>query len=184
LLNASLFVLVGLQLRGVINRIDVHSAWSFAAWAAAAVGVVILTRIAWVFTITVVRDLDLEESRLEIQGVTGSPAAGDAGAVALTQWLHRKVRPAYSKSLFKEVEPDLPAQRVRRRVGERRKRVNAIETRFVAGAGDQQAQGGGGERSIGPPSSRITAGSVSSASVSAKSASSYAASSTSAEVNA
>ena len=64
LLNASLFVLVGLQLRGVINRIDGHSAWTFAGWAAAVVAVVILTRIAWGFTITVlIRSVDRRESQ-------------------------------------------------------------------------------------------------------------------------
>ncbi len=64
LLNASLFVLVGLQLRGVINRIDGHSGWTFAGWAAAVVGVVILTRIAWVFTITVlIRSIDRRQSQ-------------------------------------------------------------------------------------------------------------------------
>ncbi len=64
LLNASLFVLVGLQLRGVINRIDGHSAWTFAGWAAAVVAVVILTRIAWAFTITVlIRSIDRRESQ-------------------------------------------------------------------------------------------------------------------------
>ena len=64
LLNASLFVLVGLQLRGVINRIDGQSAWTFAGWAAAVVAVVILTRIAWGFTITVlIRSVDRRESQ-------------------------------------------------------------------------------------------------------------------------
>ena len=64
LLNASLFVLVGLQLRGVINRIDGHSAWTYAGWAAAVVAVVILTRIAWGFTITVlIRSVDRRESQ-------------------------------------------------------------------------------------------------------------------------
>ncbi len=64
LLNASLFVLVGLQLRGVIDRIDGHSAWTFAGWAAVVVAVVILTRIAWGFTITVlIRSIDRRESQ-------------------------------------------------------------------------------------------------------------------------
>ena len=65
LLNASLFVLVGLQLRGVIDRIDGHSAWTFAGWAAVVVAVVILTRIAWGFTITVlIRSIDRRESQV------------------------------------------------------------------------------------------------------------------------
>jgi len=51
LLNASLFVLVGLQLRGVVNEIEGQSLWTFAGWAAAIVVVVILTRIVWGFTI-------------------------------------------------------------------------------------------------------------------------------------
>ncbi len=64
LLNASLFVLVGLQLRGVIDRIDGRSAWTFAGWAAVVVAVVILTRIAWGFTITVlIRSIDRRESQ-------------------------------------------------------------------------------------------------------------------------
>lgn len=66
LINASLFVLVGLQLRGVVNRIDGHSASTFAAWAVAVVAVVILTRIAWAFTITVlIRSLDRRPSQRE-----------------------------------------------------------------------------------------------------------------------
>jgi Na+/H+ antiporter len=65
LLNASLFVLVGLQLRGVINRIDGHSAWTFAGWAVAVVGVVIVTRIVWGFTITVlIRSIDRRPSQV------------------------------------------------------------------------------------------------------------------------
>jgi monovalent cation/hydrogen antiporter len=64
LLNASLFVLVGLQLRGVVNEIEGESLWTFAEWAAAIVVVVILTRIVWGFTITVlIRSIDRRESQ-------------------------------------------------------------------------------------------------------------------------
>ena len=44
-LNASLFVLVGLQLRGVVTNLDGNSAGSLALYAAAVSGVVIVTRL-------------------------------------------------------------------------------------------------------------------------------------------
>jgi NhaP-type Na+/H+ or K+/H+ antiporter len=47
-LNASLFVLVGLQLRGVVTNLDGHSARTLAGYAVAVSGVVIGTRLIWV----------------------------------------------------------------------------------------------------------------------------------------
>lgn len=49
-LNASLFVLVGLQLHGVVDGLGGRSASTLAAYAAAVSGVVILTRLVWFFT--------------------------------------------------------------------------------------------------------------------------------------
>jgi CPA1 family monovalent cation:H+ antiporter len=59
ILNASLFVLVGLQLRGVVNALPGESAWTYAGYAAAVSGVVIGARMVWVFTVPyIIRALD------------------------------------------------------------------------------------------------------------------------------
>jgi monovalent cation/hydrogen antiporter len=50
ILNASLFVLVGLQLRTVVTQLSGESTATYAAWAAAVSGVVIAVRIVWFFT--------------------------------------------------------------------------------------------------------------------------------------
>jgi monovalent cation/hydrogen antiporter len=58
-LNASLFVLVGLQLRGVVNALPDESAITYAGYAAAVAGVVIGARMVWLFTVPyVIRGLD------------------------------------------------------------------------------------------------------------------------------
>ncbi len=63
-LNASLFVLVGLQLRGVVTNLDGHTAGSLVAYAAAVSAVVIGTRLIWLFTVPyVIRALDRRPSQ-------------------------------------------------------------------------------------------------------------------------
>ena len=64
LLNASLFVLVGLQLRRVVTDLSGHSALTFAAWAAAVAGVVIVVRLVWFYTVPyIIRALDRRPSQ-------------------------------------------------------------------------------------------------------------------------
>jgi Na+/H+ antiporter len=59
LLNASLFVLVGLQLRDVVNALPGQSAATYAGYAAVVSGVVIGARLLWVFTVPyIIRALD------------------------------------------------------------------------------------------------------------------------------
>jgi CPA1 family monovalent cation:H+ antiporter len=59
ILNASLFVLVGLQLRSVVNALPSESAWTYAGYAAAVSGVVVGARMVWVFTVPyIIRALD------------------------------------------------------------------------------------------------------------------------------
>ena len=63
ILNASLFVLVGLQLRNVVDRLD-GSALTFAGYAAAVSAVVIVTRLVWFFTVPyLIRLLDRRPSQ-------------------------------------------------------------------------------------------------------------------------
>jgi CPA1 family monovalent cation:H+ antiporter len=64
LLNALLFVLIGLQLRSIVDGLHGRSAATLAAQAAAIVGVVIVTRIAWSnITTYVIRALDRRPSQ-------------------------------------------------------------------------------------------------------------------------
>jgi CPA1 family monovalent cation:H+ antiporter len=59
ILNASLFVLVGLQLRSVVNALPGESVGTYAGYAAAVSGAVILMRMLWVFTVPyIIRALD------------------------------------------------------------------------------------------------------------------------------
>ena len=59
LLNATLFVLVGLQLRMIVDTLDGYSAGELAGYALAVSGTVILTRIVWQFTVPyLVRAID------------------------------------------------------------------------------------------------------------------------------
>jgi CPA1 family monovalent cation:H+ antiporter len=46
--NALLFALVGMQLRGIVDRVGDQSAWKLVEWAAMISVVVILTRVVWV----------------------------------------------------------------------------------------------------------------------------------------
>jgi monovalent cation/hydrogen antiporter len=52
LLNALLFGLVGLQLHPIVDRLSGHSSAELVAYAAATAGVVIATRLAWIFPLT------------------------------------------------------------------------------------------------------------------------------------
>jgi monovalent cation/hydrogen antiporter len=64
ILNASLFVLVGLQLRRVVTQLNGESTATFAAWAAAVAGVVIAVRLIWFYTVPyVIRALDRRPSQ-------------------------------------------------------------------------------------------------------------------------
>ena len=66
LLNASLFVLVGLQLRTVVNGLGQWSAATLAQYALAVSAVVIVTRIVWFFTVPyLIRVLDRRASQRE-----------------------------------------------------------------------------------------------------------------------
>jgi Na+/H+ antiporter len=51
-LNGALFVLVGLQLRGIVDALDGFGAGEVAGYAAAVVGTLVLVRFAWVFPAT------------------------------------------------------------------------------------------------------------------------------------
>jgi Na+/H+ antiporter len=64
IVNATLFVLIGLQLRTVVEELSGYSAGSLAGYALAVSGVVIATRLAWAFTVPyVIRTLDRRESQ-------------------------------------------------------------------------------------------------------------------------
>jgi monovalent cation/hydrogen antiporter len=64
LINATLFVLVGLQLHTVVDGISGHSARSVAAYALAISGVVVVIRLVWFFTVPyLIRLLDRRPSQ-------------------------------------------------------------------------------------------------------------------------
>jgi Na+/H+ antiporter len=64
IINASLFVLVGLQLRMVVSRLSGDSAAALAGYALAVSAVVVLVRLAWFFTVPyVIRALDRRPSQ-------------------------------------------------------------------------------------------------------------------------
>jgi CPA1 family monovalent cation:H+ antiporter len=87
LVNATLFVLIGLQLRFVVERLHV-SAVTLAGYALAVSAVVVLARFVWIFTVTVViRALDRRPSQVARRAswqlrLIGS-WAGTRGAVSL-----------------------------------------------------------------------------------------------------
>jgi Na+/H+ antiporter len=56
-LNAALFVLIGLQLRTVIDGLDAYSAWELAGYAAVVAGTVIATRMAFLFPFNILSRL-------------------------------------------------------------------------------------------------------------------------------
>jgi monovalent cation/hydrogen antiporter len=64
LVNAILFVLVGLQLRGVVESLSGYSAGTLAGYALAVAGVVVGTRLVWFFTVPyLIRALDRRPSQ-------------------------------------------------------------------------------------------------------------------------
>jgi Na+/H+ antiporter len=64
IINASLFVLVGLQLRTVVHGLNGHPAAAVAGYALAVSGIVVLTRFGWMFTVPyVIRALDRRPSQ-------------------------------------------------------------------------------------------------------------------------
>jgi monovalent cation/hydrogen antiporter len=64
LINAILFVLIGLQLRTVVDGLSGFSATDLAGYALAVSGVVVLTRLVWAFTVPyLIRMLDRRESQ-------------------------------------------------------------------------------------------------------------------------
>jgi monovalent cation/hydrogen antiporter len=64
LINATLFVLVGLQLRAVVDGLGAYSAGTLVGYGLAVSGVVILTRLVWSFTMPyVIRVLDRRQSQ-------------------------------------------------------------------------------------------------------------------------
>ena len=66
LLNAVLFILVGLQLPGILDQLEGHSTGELAGYAAATCAAVVGTRLAWMFTMPyVVRLLDRRPSQAE-----------------------------------------------------------------------------------------------------------------------
>jgi CPA1 family monovalent cation:H+ antiporter len=88
LVNATLFVLIGLQLRGVVDGLTGYSAGDLAGYALAVSGVVVGTRMLWMFTVPyLIRALDRRPS----QRARRSPArqriiigwSGMRGAVSL-----------------------------------------------------------------------------------------------------
>lgn len=88
LINASLFVLVGLQLRGVVERLGGASASTFFGYAVAVSATVILVRLAWFLTVPdLIRVLDRRPSQRERQVRSGPRLAmawsGMRGAVSL-----------------------------------------------------------------------------------------------------
>ena len=66
LVNAVLFLLIGLQMPGVLEDLSGQSAAALLGWAAAVCAVVIAVRLAWMFTVTyVTRLLDRRPSQIE-----------------------------------------------------------------------------------------------------------------------
>jgi CPA1 family monovalent cation:H+ antiporter len=88
LLNAALFVLVGLQLRPVVDSLGGYSAGTLAGYALAVSAVVIAVRVAWLFSLPyVIRALDRRPSQ-RARRVGAGPRfviawAGTRGAVSL-----------------------------------------------------------------------------------------------------
>ena len=88
LLNATLFVLIGLQLPQILDGLSGQSAWDLFVYGAAASGVVIGVRFAWIFgTTVVIRALDRRPDQLLRRATWQARAigswAGMRGAVSL-----------------------------------------------------------------------------------------------------
>jgi CPA1 family monovalent cation:H+ antiporter len=97
IINSTLFVLVGLQLRTIVKHLTSFSAWTLTEWALAVSGVVVITRIVWFFTMPyLVRALDRRPSQrlrriparhrflLGWSGMRGSVSLAAALALPLT----------------------------------------------------------------------------------------------------
>jgi len=88
LLNAVLFMLIGLQLPAVLDGLDAYSTGSLVGYAAAVIAVVVGARMVWLFTVTyIVRAIDRRPQQRERrsspqQRVVGA-WAGMRGAVSL-----------------------------------------------------------------------------------------------------
>jgi monovalent cation/hydrogen antiporter len=66
LINAILFVLVGLQLRGIIDELSGYSASTLGGYALAVTGVVVGTRLVWLFTVPyLIRAIDRRPAQRE-----------------------------------------------------------------------------------------------------------------------
>ena len=88
LFNAVLFILVGLQLPGILEDLDGHSVGQLLGYAAAIIAVVVGSRFAWLFTMPyLIRLLDRRESQVARRVGAGprivSSWAGMRGAVTL-----------------------------------------------------------------------------------------------------
>ncbi|MBV9416121.1 MAG: Na+/H+ antiporter [Solirubrobacterales bacterium] len=88
IINSALFVLVGLQLRGIIQNLSEHKAGQLIGWALAICGVTVLIRLVWFFTIPyLIRAVDRRPSQRE-RRVSAGPRlvigwSGMRGAVSL-----------------------------------------------------------------------------------------------------
>src|SRR3954453_8616578 len=78
ILNATLFVLIGLQLRGVVDALSGYSAGALAGYALAEAGVVVGTRLVWFFTVPyLIRAIDRRpEQRTRRVGARWRPLRG------------------------------------------------------------------------------------------------------------
>jgi Na+/H+ antiporter len=88
LINAILFVLIGLQLRAVVGNLGDYSASAVTSYAAAVVGVVIVSRFVWFFTVPyLIRAVDRRpvqrERRVDAGGRLVMAWSGMRGAVSL-----------------------------------------------------------------------------------------------------
>jgi CPA1 family monovalent cation:H+ antiporter len=88
IVNAILFVLVGLQLRAVVDALSGYSASTLAGYGLAVAAVVVLTRLVWFFTVPyLIRALDRRPSQRERRVDAGSRLvlawSGMRGAVSL-----------------------------------------------------------------------------------------------------
>jgi monovalent cation/hydrogen antiporter len=102
LLNAVLFVLIGLQMPTIVDGLDGFSTGEVAGYAAAVCAVVIATRIAWVFVITgIIRTLDRRES----QRARRTPAA----QLFLTGWAGMRGAVSLAAALAIPLETDAGA---------------------------------------------------------------------------
>jgi CPA1 family monovalent cation:H+ antiporter len=79
-LNAALFVLIGLQLRHVVEGLDGYSTWELLGYAAVVAGTVVATRMAWLFPFNLASRLLVRTGRSNREGPP------DFRLVALLGW--------------------------------------------------------------------------------------------------